>query len=429
MLQILFDVLLFAIGSSVGAAVNWAIYRLAILNPRRISPWSRRDDRSSRLADFIPIAGWWFQRRLVPSLGTGFWIRPMAIEFASGIALPLLVHGIRSGMLTSGTRFAMLPPAEVQVLTWSAFFFVMIAFLVAATFIDFDEQTIPDEITLTGTLIALLVAYLVPSSRLPDVDVIAGGIRMSPLQFASPHAMPIWHHGGWGLGSVLALVLIWMFALLPKTITWRRGLVRGLRYLCASMWRRRSRPSQQLETEVASICVVGPTMIVSLGLVLSVWTILAWRLGGPAWDHWFGAWMGLAFGGGLVWAVRVIAGGALGKEAMGFGDVTLMGMIGAWMGWQPALLVFAIAPFAALIIALIQLLAMQRTEIAFGPYLSLAAVIVLTTWGSLWHDWAKFGVFVLGTYLLAITLVCLVLMAVMLGGWRAIKDRWIATNR
>jgi prepilin signal peptidase PulO-like enzyme (type II secretory pathway) len=135
--------------------------------------------------------------------------------------------------------------------------------------------------------------------------------------------------------------------------------------------------------------------------------------------------MGLAFGAGLVWAVRIIAGGALGKEAMGFGDVTLMGMIGAWLGWQPALLVFAIAPFAALFIAVAQLLMTRHTEIAFGPYLSLGAVVVVACWGSLWHDWAKWGVFAFGPMLLVITLVCLVLMAGMLGGWRAIKERWI----
>jgi hypothetical protein len=87
--------------------------------------------------------------------------------------------------------------------------------------------------------------------------------------------------------------------------------------------------------------------------------------------------------------------------------------------------VFAIAPFAALFIAVAQLLAMRHTEIAFGPYLSLGAVVVVASWGSIWHDWAKNGVFVLGPALLVIALVCLVLMAAMLGGWRAIKNRWV----
>ena len=33
---------------------------------------------------------------------------------------------------------------------------------------------------------------------------------------------------------------------------------------------------------------------------------------------------------------------------MGFGDVNLMGMIGAFMGWQAAVLTFFLAPFFGL---------------------------------------------------------------------------------
>jgi prepilin signal peptidase PulO-like enzyme (type II secretory pathway) len=168
-------------------------------------------------------------------------------------------------------------------------------------------------------------------------------------------------------------------------------------------------------------------LLLGLGVVLIGLTVVAHARGGPAWERLFSALMGLGFGGGIVWSVRLIAGGALGREAMGFGDVTLMGMIGAWLGWQPALLAFAFAPFAALLIAVTQLVISRHTEIAFGPYLSLGAAGVLVTWGPLWHDWAKFEVFSLGPILLAITVVCLGLMAGMLFGWRKLKERlWAA---
>jgi prepilin signal peptidase PulO-like enzyme (type II secretory pathway) len=187
---------------------------------------------------------------------------------------------------------------------------------------------------------------------------------------------------------------------------------------------RKPRPERRTADHLHPLNIVSPITIGLLSAALGVASAAAWSWSGPQWDHLFGAWLGLGFGGGLVWAVRIIAGNALGKEAMGFGDVTLMAMIGAWMGWQPALLVFAIAPFAALAIAAFQLIVIRHTEIAFGPYLSLGAVVVLVNWGTLWHDWAKFGVFALGPILLAIIAVCLVLMAGMLGGWRAIQTRW-----
>ena len=41
-----------------------------------------------------------------------------------------------------------------------------------------------------------------------------------------------------------------------------------------------------------------------------------------------------------MWAVRIIGTLTLRQEAMGFGDVTLMAMIGAFTGWQSTLLIF-----------------------------------------------------------------------------------------
>jgi hypothetical protein len=52
-------------------------------------------------------------------------------------------------------------------------------------------------------------------------------------------------------------------------------------------------------------------------------------------------------------------------------------------------------------------------------------VVVVARWGPLWHDWARLSVFALGPVLLAIALACLGLMAVLLGGWRWIKERWL----
>ncbi|MEJ7592358.1 MAG: A24 family peptidase [Planctomycetaceae bacterium] len=94
---------------------------------------------------------------------------------------------------------------------------------------------------------------------------------------------------------------------------------------------------------------------------------------------------GLLTGAGLMWAARIAAHLILGMPAIGFGDVTLMAMIGAFMGWQPTLCVLAIAPLVGLVLGLGGRVVTGRSFVAFGPYLCIAAYIVLCTWRMLWE--------------------------------------------
>jgi leader peptidase (prepilin peptidase)/N-methyltransferase len=60
-------------------------------------------------------------------------------------------------------------------------------------------------------------------------------------------------------------------------------------------------------------------------------------------------------------------------ESMGGGDVKLLAMIGAFMGWQKAVLTFFLAPFFGVVIGIINLVAKKDHTIPYGPFLSLAA--------------------------------------------------------
>ncbi len=119
----------------------------------------------------------------------------------------------------------------------------------------------------------------------------------------------------------------------------------------------------------------------------------------------------------MLWSVRIVASHSLGKEAMGFGDVTLMAMIGAFLGWQASLMVFAISPFAALAIVLANYLITRDNELAFGPYLCLGAVLVVYFWPAIW-PWAQKQFFLFPSVLIQVLGGCLVLLMLMMLGLR-----------
>lgn len=103
--------------------------------------------------------------------------------------------------------------------------------------------------------------------------------------------------------------------------------------------------------------------------------------------HWHGlAWSvcGLVAGAGVTWLVRLMSFWILGREALGFGDVTLMAMIGSFTGWQPILLIFAFAPLCGIVMVLCAHFLCGKNYIPYGPYLSLSTLIVLLTWKWQW---------------------------------------------
>jgi len=151
-----------------------------------------------------------------------------------------------------------------------------------------------------------------------------------------------------------------------------------------------------------------PDQITVTGMVLGVALGTLWPRVRPepadAQTHLGGFGVGLAgllVGAGLVQAVRSIAGFILRREAMGFGDVTLLGMIGTFLGWQAAVLTFFLAPFFGLAHAAGRMVAYWKKrwngdqlssadrEIPFGPYLSMAAASLLVLWPWLWPGWAR----------------------------------------
>lgn len=71
---------------------------------------------------------------------------------------------------------------------------------------------------------------------------------------------------------------------------------------------------------------------------------------------------------------------------MGTGDITLMAMIGSFLGWQAVTLVFLLAPVAGITVGVLVRIVSGKTYLPYGPWLSIAAVMVLFNWGRLWEQ-------------------------------------------
>ena len=98
--------------------------------------------------------------------------------------------------------------------------------------------------------------------------------------------------------------------------------------------------------------------------------------------------IGAAAGWGLLWGVAILGEFIFKKEAMGFGDVKLMGAIGAFFGWEAILFTVMVSSLAGSVIGISCIVAGKKemqSRLPFGPYLSLAALIWMY-WGSNWWE-------------------------------------------
>jgi leader peptidase (prepilin peptidase) / N-methyltransferase len=86
----------------------------------------------------------------------------------------------------------------------------------------------------------------------------------------------------------------------------------------------------------------------------------------------------------VVWGTRVLGTLAFGKEAMGLGDVHLMGAAGAFLGPLMIVVAFFAAPFFGLAWAAVQMISRKTRQIPYGPFLSLGILTVMILHDRLW---------------------------------------------
>lgn len=103
--------------------------------------------------------------------------------------------------------------------------------------------------------------------------------------------------------------------------------------------------------------------------------------------------IGILVGGGTLWAVATIYLLLTRRDGMGLGDVKLLGMMGAFIGWKGVLItIFAASAIGTLvgIAAMLQSRKDMKMAIPFGPFLSIGAIIYLF-FGDAIINWYVYG--------------------------------------
>jgi len=104
---------------------------------------------------------------------------------------------------------------------------------------------------------------------------------------------------------------------------------------------------------------------------------------------WQSSLIGIVVGGGSLYAIAEGYYFVRREEGLGMGDVKMLAMIGAFLGWQLTLVTLMMASFAGSIIG-VALIALRRGDmkyaLPFGTFLSLGAALAATVGGPI-LDW------------------------------------------
>ena len=370
---------IFAFGCCIGSFLNVVIYRLprekSLVHPGSACP---RCNRAIRFYDNIPLLSWVVlgakcRHCKAPISPRYFIVELLTGSVFLGVYLLYFHTDIRPSMHVDSAWFVYL----LHIVLLSAF--------IAASGIDLELWIIPLSIcwfvTAAGLIGSAVGGYVV------DPGVIADHAL---LPAASPRT------GALALGATLGLGISWLLL--------RTGLLRRSYDLGVA-----EGEDHHVVGEAGSPATGGPfedpqynhrlesirEMAFLLPIVVcSILAYLALGGSGPVARWWsgllehplacgfFGSLFGYFVGCAAVWATRILGTLGFGKEAMGLGDVHLMGAAGAVIGPLMVVIAFFIAPFFGLGWALFQMFFKKIRQIPYGPFLSLAVLTVM-----IFHDW------------------------------------------
>ncbi len=96
--------------------------------------------------------------------------------------------------------------------------------------------------------------------------------------------------------------------------------------------------------------------------------------------------LGVFTGGALMYLTGFLGSLAFKKESMGGGDVKLMAMLGAFLGWKMAILIFFLAPFFGSPAGIYLKFRKKQDIIPYGPCIAMASFVAMI-WGQSILKW------------------------------------------
>jgi leader peptidase (prepilin peptidase)/N-methyltransferase len=333
---------IFVIGATVGSFLNVCIYRLP-LEKSPLWPLSSRCGRCLqpiRAIDNLPLLSYWLRRGRCRTCGETFSVRYFWIELGTALGFVglfyleavLNVHEFSEGRLTA-------PRMQTACLAAFLFHAVLLSFLIVAAFCDIDHRLIPLPLTVTGTMVGLIGAMLLPwpwpytpAQATPSGSFIDNWhVSKIGKPFQGVYSWPVWGPlppglapgGNWQTGLATGFAGFLAGTLLLRIVRFLFGLGRGKEYM--------DDPHPEAK---------------------------AW---GPLWRGWD-------------WVGRV------GGKALGLGDADLMMMAGAFLGWQPTLAAFFLSVVPGLVFGMVQIFLRSEQQLPFGPALAIGVLLAALGW-------------------------------------------------
>lgn len=377
-------VFVFSLGCCIGSFLNVVVYRMP-LDKSLVTPPSTCPscERRIRFYDNIPLVSWLVLGRRCRYCRTPISPRYFAIELLTGsIFLGLFIL-----YFCTNVREHMQPFHEGRWLVY-LLHIILLATFIAASAIDLEHWIIPLSLCWFVTAVGLI------GSSIGGLVIDPNDIRaytLLPFASADSGALAV----GATIGLLISLGLL-ATGLIKRSYESDDVAHDQVKHEDDKTKEDSSNAPGSLEDPQFNHRLEACREIVFLAPIVACACLAFWvsREVGPVNAWWvdftrdnfshhpivagcLGSIWGYFIGCGVVWGIRVFGTLGFGKEAMGLGDVHLMGAAGAVIGPLPVTIAFFIAPFFGLAWAGCQMFSKKIRQIPYGPFLSLAIFVVM----------------------------------------------------